>query len=239
DQRQDDVCSVAYWYQQGPSKQFAPSTTAEQRKYPCIDPVIAWGEDFLGDKTAEALDAPNQPDKTYLRKPIPARATCYHGEGRLKSWGLAQYWDTDHVVSFKPKSKKDAWVELSFEVTKKEPYRLLAVLERSPDGGIYQAFLNGVKVGRPIDLYQPAPRVYTWPVVDDYQLMDFWPEPGKYTLRLECVGRHPLSTGTSIGVNSVRLRERRPRVKEIGYLKDYDWRKKPIMIDHTVDLKRK
>ncbi|MBN1591539.1 MAG: DUF2961 domain-containing protein, partial [Pirellulales bacterium] len=239
DQRQDDVCSVAYWYQEGPSKQFTPSTTAEDRKYPNIDPVIAWGEDFLADKTAKNRDTGPEPDKTYLRKPTPTEATRYHGAGQLKSWGLAQYWDTDHVVKFLPKSISDAWVELPFEVKKKEPYRLLAVLERAPDGGIYQAYLNGVKIGEPIDLYQPKPRVHTWPVVDDVQLMDFWPEPGKYILRLECVGHHPLSTGTAIGVNSVRLRERRPRVKEIGYLKDHDWRKKPILIDHTVDLKRK
>jgi len=217
DQRQDDVCSVAYWYQQGPSKQFAPLTTAEERKYPNLDPVIAWAEDFLG------------------HEKVPP----HHGAGEVKPWGLAQYWNTDHVVKFTPRSMKDAWVELSFDVKEKAPYRLLAVLERSPDAGIYQAYLNGVKVGPPIDLYQAAPAVYIQPIVDDYQLMDFWPEPGKYTLRLECVGRNHLSSRTSIGVNSVRLRERRPRVKEVGYLKDYDWRKKPILIDHTVDLKRK
>jgi hypothetical protein len=213
DQRQDDVSSVAYWYQSGPSKQFAPSTTAEERAYPNLDPVIAWAEDF--------------------------KAPLYHGAGTLKPWGLAQYWDTDHVVKFTPRSMDDAWVELSFDVKKKEPYRVLAVLERAPDGGIYQAYLNGVKVGPPIDLYQTAPAVYIQPITDDYQLMDFWPEPGKYTLRLQCVGRNHLSSGTAIGVNSVRLRERRPRVKEFGYLRDYDWREKPLLIDHTVTIKRR
>jgi len=60
-------------------------------------------------------------------------------------------------------------------------------------------------------------------------LMDFWPEPGKYTLRLECVGKNKDSEGHRIGVNSVRLRERRPRVKAFGYEKDKDWRVEQIL----------
>jgi hypothetical protein len=102
---------------------------------------------------------------------------------------------------------------------------VVVVLGRSPHGGIYQASLDGVKIGNPIDLYSD---IYD---VDDYQLMDFWPEPGKYALRLECVGRNHLSDGDEIRVNSVRLRERRPRVERIGYLKDHDWRANPILID--------
>jgi hypothetical protein len=30
---------------------------------------------------------------------------------------------------------------------------------------------------------------------------------------------------------TVRLRERRPRVKRIGYLKDHGWRAQPVLID--------
>ncbi|MBN1591433.1 MAG: DUF2961 domain-containing protein [Pirellulales bacterium] len=206
-QRQDDVCSVAYWYQFGPSKQFAKSTTAEERKYPCIDPVIAWGEDH--------------------------KAAKHHGRGRVRMRGMAQYWDTDRVLHFSPDSKEDGWIELSFEVKRKEPYRLVLVLRRSPDSGIYQPILNGVKLGRPIDLYQDKSEV------DDLQIMDFWPEPGTYTLRLQCVGRNHLSSGHAIGVNSVRLRERRPRVKEIGYLKDHDWREEQILIDKRTKPKKK
>ncbi|MBN2022014.1 MAG: DUF2961 domain-containing protein [Pirellulales bacterium] len=213
DQRQDDVASVAFWYQFGPSKQFAPTTTAEQRKLPSIDPIIAWGEDHRADR--------------------------FHGQGAVQMRGLAQYWDTDRVLAFTPKSEKDAWIELSFEVKEKAPYRLVAVLEKSPDAGIYQAFLNGVKIGPPLDLYDTQSANKTLPLVDDISLMDFWPEPGKYTLRLECVGRNHLSSDRAIGVNSVRLRERRPRVKDIGYLKDYDWRKKPILIDATVTVEKR
>ena len=61
--------------------------------------------------------------------------------------------------------------------------------------------------------------------------MDFWPEPGEYNLRLECVGKNDNSSGHAIGVNSVRLRERRPRVQAFGYDKDRDWRKEQILYD--------
>jgi hypothetical protein len=77
--------------------------------------------------------------------------------------------------------------------------------------------LNGVKIASPGPL-SAAPPYQKQPVVDDINLMNFWPEPGKYTLRLNAVGRNPLSGGTSIRRNSVRLRERRPRVKEAAYL---------------------
>ncbi len=58
--------------------------------------------------------------------------------------------------------------------------------------------------------------------------MDFWPEPGDYTLRLECVGKDRDSSGYFLGIESVRLRERRPRVKDWAQDKDKDW-PRPIL----------
>ncbi|MBN1126722.1 MAG: DUF2961 domain-containing protein [Sedimentisphaerales bacterium] len=200
-QRQDDVSSVAYWYQFGPSKKFAETTTPEQRKLPSIDPIIAWGKDYQADQ--------------------------YHGKGLTRMRNTDTYFDTDPVLEFTPDSKDDAWIELSFQVNRKQPFRLVVVLGRSPQSGIYQASLEGVKIGKPIDLYNDTSDV------DDYQLMDFWPEPGRYTLRLECIGHNHLSSGGQIRINSVRLRERRPRVERFGYLKDHDWRANPILIDKT------
>ena len=59
----------------------------------------------------------------------------------------------------------------------------------------------------------------------EFYLLDFWPKPGTYILRLECTGKNPLSKGYYLGIESVRLRERRPRVKEYGHDEDKDWRK--------------
>ena len=63
----------------------------------------------------------------------------------------------------------------------------------------------------------------------EHHLLDFWPDPGDYKLRLECMGSNPRSTGCYLGIESIRLRERRPRVREYGHDVDKDWRKKPIL----------
>ena len=76
---------------------------------------------------------------------------------------------------------------------KREPRRLLLAVTRANDYGIYQAYLNGVKIGPPLDLY--AADVGEW----EYHLLDFWPDPGDYTLRLECVGKNAQSQGTLPG----------------------------------------
>jgi hypothetical protein len=120
---------------------------------------------------------------------------------------------------YKPKEADGAWLEVPFEVKKKEPLRLLLSLTKASDFGRYQASLNGLKLRRPIDLYSAK-------ITDaEAHLLDFWPEPGQYTLRLECVGKNPQSTGYYLGLESVRLRERRPRVSQFGFEKDSDWRK--------------
>lgn len=80
-----------------------------------------------------------------------------------------------------------------------------------------------VKIGGPLDFYSDEIRNR------EFHLLDFWPEPGKYTLRLECTGKNPRSQGHLLGIESLRLRERRPRVKEMGWDKDKDWRKNPVL----------
>ena len=91
------------------------------------------------------------------------------------------------------------------------PVRLLLNMTRSYDFGRYQATLNGVKIGGVMDFHNEE--TDNW----EYHLLDFWPEPGNDTLRLQCTGKNAFSSGTGIGANSVRLRERRPRVAEFGY----------------------
>ena len=113
-------------------------------------------------------------------------------------------------------------LEIPFEIAEKEPLRLLINVAKGPDLGIYEVSLNGVKLGVPMDFYAPEidPR--------EYHFLDFWPEPGRYLLRLECVGKNHLSSGTNIILESVRLRERRPRVKRWAYDRDNDWRESPL-----------
>jgi len=85
-----------------------------------------------------------------------------------------------------------------------EPLRLLISATLAPDFGRYQATLDGVKLGASMDFF--AAEIASREV----HLLDFWPEPGTYTLRLSCVGKNPCSEGVYLGIESVRLRERRP-----------------------------
>jgi hypothetical protein len=118
-----------------------------------------------------------------------------------------------------------AWLEFPIEVKAKEPLRLAVAALLSPDGGRYQAFLDGVMVGRPLDFYAEEPAAREFP------LLDFWPDPGTYVLRLECIGQNPRSAGHACRIESVRFLERRPRVAEYGHDKDKDWRKDPLLYD--------
>ena len=80
-----------------------------------------------------------------------------------------------------------------------------------------------MKIGEPLDFYADSPSGSAFP------LLDFWPEPGPYVLRLECVGKSARSSGYACGLESVRLLERRPRVAEFGHDKDKDWKKNPML----------
>jgi len=193
-EREDDYSSVAFWYQTGEPTFKARAPHARKRRLPNLDMIIA-AKEFTG--------------------------AAHHGAGDAREQNLNIY-DNGHLL-YKPPTEEDAWVEIPFEVEKKEPRRLVLVMTRSYDFGKYQAYLNGVKLGGVMDLYSEEV------VSREYHLLDFWPEPGKYKLRLECVGKNSQSTGHYLGIESVRVRQRRPRVMEYGHDKDKDWREKPIL----------
>lgn len=191
-EREDDFSSVAFWYQTGASTFKARAPGAKERTLPNLERVTAYPSDI---------------------------AEVKHGEGGVQSQDLDIF--SHSQMLYMPKSEKNAFLEIPFTVKEKEPLRLLLNSCNSYDFGIYQPYLNGVKLGGPVDFYAAQ-------VVDkEIHLLDFWPEPGNYTLRLECVGKNPASQGFFLGLESVRLRERRPRVKALGFDKDVDWRKNP------------
>ena len=194
-EREDDYASVAFWYQTGEPTFTARAPHARERRLPDLERVTVYARDFADAK--------------------------HHGVGNATGQPLELY-DGPQLL-YTPKQAEGAWLEIPFEVKKKEPLRLLLNLTRSFDFGQYQAFLNGVKLGGAIDLYSVKV------VGEEIHLLDFWPEPGPYTLRLECTGKNPQSQGYYCGLESVRLRERRPRVAEMGHEKNRDWRKEPIL----------
>jgi hypothetical protein len=194
-EREDDYSSVAFWYQTGTPTFTARAPSGADRKLPNIERVVAYGRDFASEK--------------------------YHGPGEVQKQQL-DIFDGPQLL-YTPKQQERAWVELPIEVKKKEPLRLLLNVAKSYDFGKYQAYLNGIKLGGPMDFFSAK--------VEDqeFHLLDFWPDPGKYTLRLECVGKNVSSSGYFLGLESVRLRERRPRVLDMGWDKNKDWKKEQVL----------
>lgn len=194
-ERQDDYSSVAFWYQTGTPTFTARAPHAKERTLPNLDLAFP-AKPFTDDQ--------------------------YHGIGSARVQSNLGYFPQGQLF-YRPEQSEGAWVEIPFTVKEREPRRLLIKGTRANDYGRYQAYLNGVKLGRPIDMYYDGVEEWEW------HLLDFWPDPGEYTLRLECVGKNPKSTGYFLGIESVRLRERRPRVKEWARDKDKDWRENPVL----------
>jgi len=172
-EREDDYSSVAFWYQTGEPTFEARAPHGRHRTLPNLDRIIA-AREYTADE--------------------------YHGIGEAVAQNLDFY--PDGHLFYRPEAPDDAWVEIPFEVEKKEPQRLLLVMTRSYDYGKYQAYLNGVKLGGVIDLYSSETSTR------EYHLL-----------------------GCYLGIESVRLRQRRPRVSQYRHDVDKDWRKKPVLYE--------
>lgn len=181
-------------------------------------------------QTGEPTFAARAPHARERRLPSLERVTVraadfaaeeHHGTGEARSQQVGVH-DAPHLL-YMPPAAEGAWLEIPVTVEKKEPLRLLLNVTKSYDFGIYQAYFDGTRIGDRFDLYGENIEA------GEVHLLDFWPDPGKHTLRLECVGRNPRSQGCYCGIESVRLRERRPRVAEWARDKDRDWRKDPVL----------
>jgi hypothetical protein len=194
-EREDDYASVAFWYQTGIPTFAERAPGAAERRLQDLARV-----------TVKAADL---------------EASARHGEGAVSKRSSDRFGGEDLV--YEPRPSTGGWIEIPFEIKAKEPLHLVLRGTRSMDGGSFQAILNGVKIGRPLDFYSDVSGR------QEFQLLDFWPEPGTYTLRLENTGKNPRSAGTACALESVRLLERRPRVAQFGHDKDKDWRKAPTL----------
>lgn len=149
----------------------------------------------------------------------PSGATHGAGESVVQQ---GQLWPAGQMF-FKPESEKDAWCEVTFEVKVREPRRLILQLTQSYDYGIYQAYVDGVKIGGPIDLYAEKTRV------KEFHLLDFWPDIGMHTVRLVGIGKNDASKANYLGIVGALLRERRARVAAYGHDKAADWKQHPTL----------
>jgi hypothetical protein len=181
-------------------------------------------------QTGEPTFEARAPDARQRRLPSLDRSIIYardyaaaaeHGNGEAIPQQIELY-DGPQLL-YKPDQPVGAWVEIPVEVKNKEPLRLVLQMTKSYDFGQYQISLDSIKLQEPIDLYSAEI------AGEELHLLDFWPDPGVYKLRLECVGKNPQSRGYYLGIESVRLRARRPRVTSYGHDRDKDWRRKPTL----------
>ncbi|HVT11769.1 MAG TPA: glycoside hydrolase family 172 protein [Fimbriimonadaceae bacterium] len=205
--REDDYSSVAFWYQTGEPTFTARTPHARERKLPNIERAIFPAKNLApeGSKADEELP----------RLEYAGRVEREITETELRN--LPEHFE--HPVLVVP---TEEGIRVPISVGDKEPLRLLINVAVGPAFGIYQAYLDGVKLREPMDFYSPTLESR------EFHLLDFWPEPGNYVLSLEFVGKHHLSSGPGLGIESVRLRERRPRVRAMAHDANKDWRAEPI-----------
>lgn len=183
-EREDDIATVAFWYQVGQPKRFTRIPPLEKRLLPNLD-IIYEGQALL--PTAKHSPAVVELQKGY----------DWTGEGQLL---------------FRPASAEPI-LEVQFEVKKEEYRGLILRCTYADDYGTYRIFLDGQNVRQPED-YMASPKLSEFdfysPVlkVQDIYLGSFKLKPGKHTLRFECTGKNIMSKGNYLGLDSVRLRER-------------------------------
>jgi hypothetical protein len=125
-EREDDIATVAFWYQVGQPKRFTTLPDASERVFPSLDAVV---------------------DGTTLLKSV--RATP--GESRLQA---GYEWTGEGQIFFKPSAVSGAFFEFDFETPADGKRRALVLrLTHAYDYGIWRVLLDGTQVGEPLDLY--------------------------------------------------------------------------------------
>ncbi len=183
-EREDDIASVAFWYQMGQPKRFTRLPALAQRIFPNLD-LITEGKSIL--------------------------ATASHSPGVVELQ-KGYDWTGDGQILFMPAAEQPV-IELEFNVAKEEYRGLIVRLTHAENYGIWRIFLDGKNVRQPED-YMAGQKDQQFDLysktlsVKDHYLGSFSLKPGKHVLRFECVGRNALSKGNYLGLDSVRLRER-------------------------------
>ncbi len=190
-EREDDIATVAFWYQTGQPFRFTQLPPLSRRLLPNLDIIIQ--------------------AKTLL-------ASANHSPGVLRLQ-KGYDWTGDGQLFFRPASEQPV-LEVHFTIEKEEYRGLLLRMTHAGDYGIYRIFLDGKNIRRPKD-YMAGQKIDDFDfyagnlVVRDHYLGSFRLPVGKHSLRFECVGRNPLSKGNYLGLDSIRLRERWQRKRKL------------------------
>ena len=183
-EREDDIATVAFWYQIGQPKRFAPLPPLAGRTFPELDRVIE-GQALIG--------------------------STQHSAGTLELQ-KGYDWTGAGQLFFVP-SSDSAFLQVRFEVTDSTLSGLVLRFTRAPDYGRWRVLLDG-RDATTLESYpdwnpRGAQDFFARDLaVRDLYLGSFSLAPGPHTLRVEAAGRNVLSTGGALGLDSVRLRQR-------------------------------
>jgi hypothetical protein len=183
-EREDDIATVAFWYQVGQPKRFTSLPPLAQRLLPNLD-IIVEGKTLL--------------------------PTAKHSPGLLQVQ-KGYDWTGDGQLFFQPASE-DPEIEVDFQVDKEEYRGLILRFTYGQDYGVYRIFLDGKNVRQPDD-YMAGQKISDYDFyseelqVKEHYLGSFRLTPGKHTLKMVCVGKNVMSRGNYVGLDSIRLRER-------------------------------
>lgn len=180
-EREDDLATVAFWYQVGQPKRFTAFPPLEERRFPDLDIVVE------GERLVQGVKAAD-------------------GKVELQP---GYDWTGSGQLLFSPSGQNPA-LEVEFNVEKEEYRGLVLRLTRGDDYGIYRILLDGKNVAefdgkdelKSVDLY--SERL----AVGDIYVGSLTLAAGRHALRLEGIGRNPNSKGMRLGLDSLRLRER-------------------------------
>ena len=180
-EREDDMATVAFWYQVGQPRQFTAIPPLRNRAFPNLDRVVE-GKAML--------------------------PTIRHSPGTAELQPGYE-WSGDGQIFFKPESTEAA-LELDFAVDVEEYRGLVLRMTSSYDYGSYRIYLDGRNIAEikddpslgQVDFYSPAIEV------KDIYLGSFILSRGRHTLRFESVEQNPQSGGNNLGIDSVRFRQR-------------------------------
>ena len=146
--------------------------------------------------TGESTFTARAPDAKERALPSLERVTAYaanndavkHGEGNAGPQNLDIF---DHPqLLYQPKNDKGAFLEIPISVKEKEPLRLLLNCCTSYDFGMYQPYLNGTKIGGPIDLYSATIADHEFHLLDGKRITTTWHMEDWFGLFLQ-LGRFP------------------------------------------------
>ena len=190
-EREDDIATVAFWYQIGQPRRFTKIPPLSQRLLPNLD-IIVEGKALI--------------------------ETAKHSLGILEIQE-GYDWTGDGQLLFMPASDQPL-LEVEFSIEKEEYRGLMLRMTYAEDYGIYRIFLDGKNIRQPDD-YMAGQKIEDYDLysktlkVMDHYLGSFHFTPGKHTLRFECIGRNPLSESNYLGLDSVRFRKRWDRKRKL------------------------